>query len=246
MRRRHSTPLSLLLACLAAAALGGPAPASGDAGNRLFADGFERGFSAWKLQARPERVGVIAGRRGRRAARFEVRAGEREPRTGSERAEVYLDNPTFRAGTTVVVRDSIRLGRDFVASEHFRSWRIVQQLHEVGIIGPPGLAVFVDPGPRFGLRSGTSRPRFWRSQTLQRGRWYRLTYAAHLSSDPRKGWVRVWLDGRPQPLLNGALVQYGTTLRAARAFLKVGLYRSPFFSDTSVVDHDAVSVTAAP
>ncbi len=30
----------------------------------------------------------------------------------------------------------------------------------------------------------------------------------------------------------------------AEAFLKVGLYRSPFFRDTSVVSHDAVSVTS--
>ena len=234
--RRLLTPLLALLCLLPAA------PAN--AGVR-FADGFEDGLSAWKVQARDDGVAVTgSAASGRRAARFEVRPGEREPATGDQRAELWVDQPQFRAGTTVVVRDSIRLGPGFVDSAHFRSWRIVQQLHEVGIICPPGLAVFVDPGPRLGLRSGTSRPSFWRGPEIKRDRWYRLTYAAHLSSRPDRGWVRVWLDGRPQKLENGKLKMYGTTLKARKGFLKVGMYRSAFFRDTSVVYHDAVSVTS--
>lgn len=246
MRRTCRLSLSALLCAAALSALAAPAQADRPrARASVLSAGFERGFGPWQLQARPGRV-TLVGRpvaKGRRAARFEVRGNEREPRTGAQRAEVYASSPQLRAGRTYYVRDRIRLGANFDDSAHFRSWRIVQQLHEVGIICPPGLAVFVDPGPRFGLRSGTSRPSFWRSQNLQRSRWYRLVYAVHLSSRPSRGWVRVWLDGKPQTLENGQQTMYGTTLKASRGFLKLGLYRSPFFKDTGVVFHDDVAVT---
>lgn len=222
-----------------------PAQAATLVSSDLFSDGFEQGLSAWKVQAAPGRA--VPTRRffakGRQAARFEVRPGELEPRTRSQRAELYLDAPLFDAGQTLYVRDSIRLDPGFVATGHYRSWRIVQQLHEVGISRPPGLAVFVDPGLRLGLRSGTGSPDFWRGPKLDRGRWYKLLYAVHLSSDRSRGWVRVWLDGQPQLLTNASTEMHGATIHARKAFLKVGLYRSRYFSDTSIVYHDDVAVT---
>jgi hypothetical protein len=245
--KRRLLQTSVIACALATAcALGGPGVASGQRPpSRLFADGFERGLSAWQVQAPAGAVTPVSRSvfSGRRAARFVVRAGERDPSTRSSRAEVYLTKPDFRAGTTIYVGDSIRLGHSFVDTDRFQSWRIVQQLHEVGLIRPPGLAVFVDPGPRFGLRSGTSRPSFWNGPELRRGRWYRLVYGVHLSRDPAQGWVRVWLDGQPQILTNGKFEMQGTTIHAAAAFLKLGMYRSPYFRDTSVVYHDRVLVS---
>lgn len=234
------------LAALPALTPAAPAQAKRLPGKVLFSDGFERGWSAWKMQALSRRTSLTSRNAadGRRAARFEVRPGEPEPGTGSERAEVYLEGPHFRVGQTLYVADSIRLGSRFVATEHFRSWRIVQQIHETGMLAPPGLAVFIDSGPRFGLRSGTSRPSFWHGPRLRRGRWYRLVYAVHLARNPKKGWVRVWLDGKPQTLTNGRRVMRGTTLKSREAFFKMGLYRSSFFTDTSVVYHDDVTITA--
>jgi len=210
------------------------------------ATGFENGFSPFKLQAIPSRATLTrqTAASGRQSVRFEVRPGEREPGTRSNRAELYLSSPLFDAGQTLRVRDSIRLGAGFVADNHRQSWRIVQQLHEADSKGSPGLAVFVDPGPKFGLRSGTGSPSYWRGPVLKRERWYRLEYTVHLSSNPNRGWVRVWLDGKPQVLQNGSTVMRGVTMRAParKSFLKLGLYRSPHFTDTSVLYHDDVSV----
>jgi polysaccharide lyase-like protein len=206
--------------------------------------GFENGFNPFKVQAIPGRAALTrqTAAAGRQSVRFEVRPGEREPGTRSQRAELYLSSPLLEAGQTLRIRDSIRLAGGFVDTNHRQSWRIVQQLHEADSKGSPGLAVFVDPGPRFGLRSGTGSPSYWRGPVLRRERWYRLEYTVHLSSNPTQGWVRVWLDGKPQVLENGSTVMRGVTIRGRKSFLKLGLYRSPYFKDTSVLYHDDVSV----
>jgi hypothetical protein len=218
----------------------------------LFNGAFEAdGFTEWHdVQSLPARVGLSSNAvfRGGQAARFEVRNGDVEPRTGSERSEV--SGPTFHAGQDLYIRDAIRTP---YGNTYSAPWQIVQQLHEEDWDGSPGLAIFLDNRRSLKLAAGDSSRTYWRSGRLRPERWYDLTYRVKLSRNPRAGFVEVWFDGVKQKLLNGRGRAYGQTTQAPRAYIKAGIYRSRASTGISVVEHDAIAigtsraaVTAAP
>jgi hypothetical protein len=174
---------------------------------------------------------------GPKAARFEVRDGDVEPDTGSERSEV--SGPTFDEGQDLYIRDAIRVPGN---STYQGPWQIIQQLHETSWGGSPGMAVFLNSGPALQIGAGDGSPTYWRSSQLETNRWYDLVYRVYLSRDASAGFVEVWLDGVQQTLLNGQTRAYGETIQTAHAYIKAGIYRSKSSTGTSLVEHDAIII----
>lgn len=209
-------------------------------GRVVFLSNFERSdFRGWYVQALPGRVRLVHGSpyEGRANARFEVRPGDVEPDTGSQRAEV--SGPDFHEGEDLYVRVAIRVPR----ANSFRGpWQLVQQFHEDDWGGSPGTAVFLTSGRRLRLGHGDGTQIDWEGPQLRVGRWYDLVYRVKLSRDPRVGLVEVWLDGRRQRLSNGRFREYGWTMQQPHVYLKTGIYRDSTSSGTSVVEDDSVIV----
>jgi hypothetical protein len=174
---------------------------------------------------------------GSQAARFEVRAGDVEPDTGSQRSEV--SGPTFKEGQDLYIRDAIRVP---AANTYSASWQIIQQLHEEDWAGSPGMAVMLDNKHALKLGAGDGSPTFWQGPALQSDRWYDLVYRVNLSQSTSVGFIEVWLDGVQQNLTNGQTRIYGQTIQAAETYLKAGIYRSKTSTGTSIVEHDAIAV----
>ena len=216
-----------------------PEPAPAPAGKLLFNGNFDAGFRGWYVQSLSSRATLFSGGafQGTEAARFEVRQGDVEPDTGSQRSEV--SGPTFNQGEDLYLHDAIRVpsGNTFSAP-----WQIIEQLHEENWGGSPGMAVFLENSHSLRLGAGDGSPTFWQGPALQPDRWYDLTYRVNLSQDPGSGFVEVWLDGVQQTLVNGQARIYGQTIQAAQTYLKAGIYRSKSSSGTSIVDHDAIAV----
>jgi hypothetical protein len=215
-----------------------PAPAPAPAGAVLFNGDFDAGFRGWYVQSLSSRATLFSSAfEGTQAARFEVRSGDVEPDTGSQRSEV--SGPTFDQGQDLYIRDAIRIAG---ANDYSVPWQIIQQLHEEDWSGSPGMAVFLDNSHALKLGAGDGSPTFWQSGALQTNRWYDLVYRVKLSQDSKIGFVEVWLDGVQQGLANGQTRIYGQTIQAAQTYLKAGIYRSKTSTGTSIVEHDAITV----
>jgi outer membrane biosynthesis protein TonB len=211
------------------------------AGKVLFKATFDAtsGFAGWYVQSLPGRASTSTADpfEGSKAARFEVRPGDVEPDTGSQRSE--LSGPTFDEGQDLYIRDAIQIPS---GSTYEGPWQIIQQLHEEDWSGSPGMAVFLDSEPALKVGAGDGSPTFWTSPQLEKDRWYELIYRVNLSQDPSVGFVEVWLDGVQQTLANGQTRQYGQTIQASQTYLKVGIYRSKSSTGTSIVEHDSIVV----
>ncbi len=207
-------------------------------GQVLFSESFERESEGWHLQSLPGRARPsFTPFEGTVAARFEVRNGDVEPDTGSERSEV--SGPTLHRGQDLYIRDAIRVPS---GNAYRVPWQIVQQLHEEDWSGSPGIAVFLENNRSLKLGAGDSSPMFWHGPRLQPNRWYELVYRVRLSRNPQVGFVEVWLDGVQRVLANSRLRMYGRTIQAPRAYIKAGIYRGRSSVGTSVVEHDAIAI----
>jgi Polysaccharide lyase len=215
-----------------------PPPAPLPNGEVLFRATFDStGFKGWYVQSIPGRVVTTSADpfEGSRAVRFEVRDGDVEPDTGSERSE--LSGPTFNEGEDLFIRDAIRVPS---TNTYSAPWQIVQQLHDID--GSPGIAVFLDNQPSLKVGAGDSSPIYWQGPALEPDRWYDLVYRVYLSQDPSKGFVEVWLDGAQQTLRNDQTRMYGQTIQAPQMYIKAGIYRSKFSTGTSIVEHDTIVI----
>jgi len=216
-----------------------PPPTPQPSGEVLFMATFDAGFGGWYVQSLKGRATTPTEDpfEGPRAARFEVRDGDVEPDTGSERSEV--SGPTFDEGEDLFIRDAISVP---ASSTYSGPWQIIQQLHEEDWGGSPGMAVFLDSKPSLRIGGGDGSPTFWTSSTIEKDRWYDLIYRVKLSQDPSIGFVEVWLDRVQQTLANGEMRMYGLTIQAAQTYIKAGIYRSKSSTGTSLVEHDSIIV----
>ncbi len=205
----------------------------------LFRGDFEAGFDGWHVQSLAERATLFSSGafQGGQAARFEVRDGDIEPETGSQRSEV--SGPTFSEGQDLYIRDAIRIPS---GNTYEGPWQIIQQLHEEDWNDSPGVAVFLDSKRTLRLGPGDGSRTFWNSVPLQSNRWYDLIYRVNLSQSSSVGFVEVWLDGVQQSLAGGQTRIYGQTMQMPETYLKAGIYRSRSSTGTSIVEHDAITV----
>jgi Polysaccharide lyase len=216
-----------------------PTPTSAPSGTVLFNGDFDAGFKGWYVQSLTTRATLfsVGAFEGSQAARFEVRDGDVEPDTGSERSEV--SGPTFKEGEDLYVRDAIRVPS---SNTYSAPWQIIQQWHEEEWLSSPGMAVFLENNHALRLGAGDGSPTFWQGPVLQTGRWYDLVYRMKLSREAGTGFVEVWLDGVQQKLANGQSRIYGQTTQMPETYLKAGIYRSKASTGTSIVEHDAIEV----
>ncbi len=205
----------------------------------LFRGNFDVGFKGWYVQSLSTRATLFGtgAFQGAQAARFEVRQGDVEPDTGSQRSEV--SGPTFEEGQDLYIRDAIRVPS---SNSYSAPWQIIQQLHEENWSGSPGMAVFLDNKRALKLGAGDGSPTFWQGPSLQPDRWYDLVYRVKLAQGSSAGFVEVWLDGVQQAMANGQTRIYGQTIQTTETYLKAGIYRSKSSTGTSVVEHDAIVV----
>ncbi len=198
--------------------------------------GFETGdFSQWReRQCLDDRLSVGSKRpaafEGSDRARLEVRDGDEEPDTGSERCE--LVGPSLPGDGERWYRQAIYIPS---SADPPDGWEIMAQWYS-NYGGSPPLALFHNYGlpMRWSLRRGDSSRTYWRSSKLGRDRWHEIVVGVYLSQRPSKGWVEVWLDGKQQRLKNGRTRMYGATRGASRGSFKTGIYRSPASTGTSV------------
>lgn len=207
------------------------------------ADRERRDLAHWRgRQCLSERISLGARRpapvAGRYRIRFEVRDGDVEPETGSERCEVV--GPSLPDDEERWFRQAI-----YVPSEADppNSWEIISQWYS-NYGGSPPLALFNDTGSpmRWSLRHGDSSKTYWRSGNLARDRWHEIVVGVFLSQDRSRGWVEVWLDGRRETLENGETRMYGQTRGATRGAFKTGIYRDPDSTGKSIQYLDDFSV----
>lgn len=214
-------------------------------GKVVFVGDFEGpGFPEWYLQALPGRYRIVRASpfEGRGNARFEVRPGDVEPETGSNRAEAT--GPTFHAGDDLYVRTAFRIPQ---ANTFHGNWELIQQFHESdGWEASPGTAVFLTSHRQLRIGHGDSSQIDWQSKPLAKGRWYDLTYRVNFSRNPKVGFVEAWLDGVKQRLRNGKFREYGFTTEKPDTYLKTGIYRDAESHGISVIEIDSVVITKAP
>jgi hypothetical protein len=217
-----------------------PAPAPEEqTSSLLFSSGFDGSFKGWYLQCLSGRSAIVSGSafQGSANARFEVREGDVEPDTGSNRCEV--SGPTYDEGEDIYVRDAIRIPS---AATYNGSWQIIQQLHETEWGGSPGIAVFLNAEHALTIGAGDGSPTFWKSTKLQTNHWYELIYRVNLSQSSSSGFVEVWLDGSQQKLLNGTTRSYGQTIQTKHTYLKAGIYRGKSSTGVSMIEHDGIAI----
>jgi Polysaccharide lyase len=208
---------------------------------------FESGdLSQWRhRQCLPERVSVGSGRPaafdGRYRVRVEVRDGDVEPETGSERCE--LVGPRLPDERERWFRLAIYVPSSATPPD---SWQIISQWYSI-TGGSPPLALFNNMGlpMRWSLRTGDSTKTYWRSRKLARNRWHEIVVGVFLSQSRSRGWVKVWFDGKRQRLANGRTRMHGRTRGPVPGAFITGIYRDPASTGTSIqyMDHYSVGPT---
>jgi hypothetical protein len=210
---------------------------------------FQRGdfetadLSQWRhRQCLRERISV--GSRGpapfdgRYRVRVEVRDGDVEPETGSERCQ--LVGPPLPDERERWFRHAIYVPS---AADPPDSWQIMSQWYSVSGGSPP-LALFNNMGlpMRWSLRHGDSSRTYWRSRRLARDHWHEIVVGVFLSEAPSRGWVEVWLDGKQQTLENGRTRMHGQTRGSEPGAFTTGIYRDPDATGTGIQYMDQYSI----
>ncbi|MFL5898875.1 MAG: heparin lyase I family protein [Solirubrobacterales bacterium] len=211
----------------------------------LFNGDFETGnLGQWNhVQALPGRITTLTSpvAQGLYAGRFEVRAGDEEPETHQQRAEV-ISGLTYSEGQTRYFHLRSRIG-----SWDYGHWGIIWQLHDQSSGSPPVSLQLMKQGTTPVLWLGNGKeggPEYWDAPLPGTEQWFELTIKVTFGS---KGSLRVWLNGEPQLMANGGFIYEGIdTLGVGPAYDKLGVYRSFEAATTAVVYHDDYQVSESP
>lgn len=198
----------------------------------FLADWRSGGLSQWDLaQALPGRIAAVND-----SGRFEVREGDVEPMTGSNRAEVQ-SGLEYKEGDKRYFRVPLR-----VESWDFDHWGIPWQLHDDSEESPPLCAQIKGSmsDPRLWLGPGDVSAEYWEAP-FKLGQNWEAIFAVDFG---KEGAVEVWLDREQQMLLNGKTRFEGIdTLGNPLAYDKLGIYRSSVSVGTAVVRHGRYMVS---
>jgi len=173
---------------------------------------------------------------GQYAGRFEVREGDVEPMTGSNRAEVQ-SCLEYAEGATPYFR-----GLSYIESWDFAHWGIPWQIHDDSSESPP-LCLQIkgtEADPRLWLGPGDASAEYGEFPIPMR-EWFEWVVHPVFGIE---GSVEFWLNGVQQTLLNGKLLfEEIDTLGNPLAYDKLGIYRSSESKGTAVVYHDGYRVS---
>lgn len=227
-------------ALLLVAVVGGCSSSSSSV-DEFFAADFEAGdLGEWRnAQAISERATVVEGDalQGSHAGRFEVRAGDEEPETGSQRAEV-VSGLEFDEGDVRYFRILAR-----IESWDEERWGLIWQIHDDSDGTPPLSLQEVDESSRtLWLGPGDGEDAYWETELPAEDEWFEVAIRVEFGES---GSVRVWLNGEEEEMANGEKVVEGVdTLGEPKAYDKLGIYRSSSAQDTAVVFFDDYRVTS--
>jgi hypothetical protein len=226
-----------------------------------FVGDFESGdLSAWSHReaARPDTIQIVTDtvRRGRYAAKFTVRPGERV--SNGNRAELTWDNREL-PGSESWYAWSFLIPPEYSDVEWKpRSWQCMGQWHdqpnrergETWDKFPghsPSIAIY------YTLRKGVQQIELWygahkeqriiATSPIQKGRWNDLVF--HIGWSPSDdGFVEAWLNGKPFTPVTGNhhKVMGANMWNDYPHFLKIGLYRNSDIGTTDSVYFDEVRV----
>ncbi len=207
----------------------------------LFQGDFETGnLTQWaSVQAIPGRITAVKSpvSQGTYAGRFEVKEGDKEPATGSQRAEV-ISGEEFEESDIRYFRILSR-----VDSWDFGHWGMIWQMHDESAGSPPlSLQIYLDKStPMLWLGPGNGSADYWEAPLPGLEGWFEVVIRVDFGAE---GSLKVWLDGEPQLMLNGkAAYEAIDTLGEAPGYDKLGIYRSSSSKGTAVVYHDDYRVT---
>jgi hypothetical protein len=202
----------------------------------LFTGGFNSSnLSEWKsVQAIPGRVTITEETHHEGVGRFEVRAGDKDPFTGAQRAAV-LSGLSFKAGDVRYFRL-----RTKISSWDYSHSGVLWQLHDQGPGAPISLQLAgTADSPKLELGSGGTE--YWNGSVPSPTGWFELIVRVEFG---KEGSVKVWLNGAPQTLLNGKVAYSGVdTLGEGPDYDELGISRSSAGEGTAVVYHDEYRIT---
>lgn len=183
-----------------------------------------------------------------KAARFEVRSGDWPGFAAGERSDVGA-NAGDTGGTEGMVRwyeFSTMFDPSFPQNHADLGWGVTNGWHPDSSVGSAGFEWSV--GTRNGYWSlvvdEQTRPGVYvRDYTifetpLTVGQWHDVKMQVNWSTDPRKGWIRLWLNGIRQRFADGSDSYYLSTLvpGTTTCYYKEGYYRQGA-KQTGVVYH---------
>ena len=207
----------------------------------LFSDDFEIGnLSQWNhVQAIPGGVSVVGPpvSQGSYAGRFEVKEGDEESHTGSQRAEV-LSGEEYEESDVRYFRILSR-----VDSWDFGHWGMIWQIHDDSS-GPPPLALRLyedESTVKLWLGPGDASADYWEAPLPAMEDWFEIVIRVDFGGE---GTLKVWLDGEPQTMLNEEeVLDEIDTLGEAPGYDKLGIYRSSSSESTAVVYYDDYQIS---
>ncbi len=227
-----------------------------------FTGDFETGdISQWEGSeaARADSIQIVTDpvRRGRYAAKFTVRAGERV--SNGNRAEIFRDHGD-KAGREVWYAWSFLVPRDFVDVEWApKLWQCIGQWHDqpdktkgetwANFPGrSPSIAVY------YTSKGGASAIEVWYGTygkgeaqkivaraPIVKGQWHDLRFHIRWSQGS-DGFLEPFLDGRPLIASEKGRASGPNMWNGASHYLKIGLYRSDRITPTNSVYFDEVRI----
>jgi hypothetical protein len=199
---------------------------------------FESGTASdWAIQrSSDDRIRILSSplRDGGKVGRFEVRGGDSV--SGSARAELADTNNMASEGQERTYSWSTLLPSDYPIVD---KWQDIVQWKNEGT-GTPPLQIGIR-GDQIGLAGGPQVNYRWPwKTTVERGKWVDFTVRIKWSSDAQVGWVEAWYEGQQ------VLERYpmATLYPGVDNYFKLGLYRDSDISQTGVVYHDDVVISA--
>ncbi len=233
-----------------------------------FVGDFESGgLAVWSSHeaARADSIQVVVDpvRRGRHAAKFTVRPGDRT--SNGNRAELVWDNRE-QPGSQSWYGWSFLVPSDYADVEPKPNlWQLMGQWHDQP---DPGRGETWDDFPGhsppisivYSAKKGASRIELWygtyaagaiqkivATAPIQKGRWNDLVF--HIGWSPREdGFIEAWLNGKPfiaqgDKRHNKQHKVFGANMwNAYPHYLKIGLYRSSLITTTNSVYFDEVKI----
>lgn len=206
-----------------------------------FTGDFETGnLSQWAYaQAIPGRITVVKSpvAKGTYAGRFEVKAGDEDPDTKSQRAELFSPGE-YKSGDIRYFHIRSR-----ISSWDYSHWGMIWQVTDSGAGTPPLTLQLFKSGstPMLWLGTGSGSTEYWSAPLPGSEKWFEVTIRVNFGSE---GSLQVWLDGEPQTMANGkSSYEKANTLGVSPASDRIGLYRSKESTGTAVVYHDDYRVT---
>jgi Polysaccharide lyase len=182
-----------------------------------------------------------------RVARFELQDGDVPVSCCGERTEVSIDTNDTE-GQERWYTWATMFDQSFVFGQRSSDFQVVTQFHSQHD-GQPPVAFYAEGGdyrlqvwPKNANGSSAGPAVTIWSTRIATGRWYRIALHVKWSGSDDTGFVELFVDGQPA----GQKTLIRTLYPGYTNYTKLGLYRDPDITGTSVVYHDDFQASSVP